>query len=641
MHRSFLRSPLPFLAVAAAACAHVPPAPPPGPLDVPVPEIAEPAMPPLPADAAHEAPDLATLSIREKAAQLVMPWIGGEYWADDNAAMQAALQLARDQGVGGFVIGVGTSPYDLAAKLNALQRAARLPLLVAADLESGPAMRIRGGTAFPGNMALGATGRELDAYEVGRVTAVEAQAIGIHWVFAPVVDVNNNPANPIINTRSFGEDPQRVAELGAAFLRGVEEHGLMATAKHFPGHGDTGVDSHLALPLIAGDRARLDTVELVPFRAAVRAGVDAVMSGHLAVPALTGPDGPPATLSAAILDTLLRGQLAFRGLVVTDALNMGAIVSRYGAAQAAVRAFEAGADVLLMPADAPSAIEAIAAAVENGDIPEARLDASVARLFAAKTRAGLWGRRLVDLRAIADAVGTTDDWALAQDIARRSVVLVRDSLRLVPFGPERRRRVVVAAYGDDGGSSVGASFIQALRSGVDTLHAFRLYPASGPASYDSVRAASAGAGAVVIAAAPRPAPWRPDAVSVPPVLAALVEELAAAGHPVIFVSFGSPYVLAQVPRVPAFLVAWTSTEPTERAAAQALLGLAPITGRLPVSLPPLYPLGAGLERGGPASPPPATPPAGTGAPGRRGAERAGTGAQAHGGTASNLQHHGP
>jgi beta-N-acetylhexosaminidase len=593
-----------------AACAHVPPAPSVGPLDVPVPEVAEITAPPLPAAAVREAPPLSSLSIREKAAQLVMPWIGGEYWASDNAAMEAALQLARVQGVGGFVVGVGTSPYDLAAKLDALQRAARLPLLVAADLESGPAMRIRGGTAFPGNMALGATGRELDAYEVGRVTAVEARAVGIHWVFAPVVDVNNDPANPIINTRSFGEDPRRVGELGAAFLRGVEEHGLMATAKHFPGHGDTGVDSHLAVPLISADRARLDTVELVPFRAAVRAGVDAVMSGHLAVPALTGPDGPPATLSAAILDTLLRGQLGFRGLVVTDALNMGAIVSRYGTAQAAVRAFEAGADILLMPADAVAAIDALAAAVESGEIPMARLDASVARIFAAKTRAGLWGggRRLVDLRAIAGAVGTTADWALAQDIARRSVVLVRDSLRLVPLPSERRRRVVVAAYGDDGGSSVAATFIQTLRSGVDTLRAFRLYPASGPASYDSVRSAAAGAGAVIVAAAPRPAAWRPDAVSVSPALAALVEELSLAGHPVILVSLGSPYVLAQVPHVPAFLVAWNSTDPTERAAAQALLGQAPISGRLPVSLPPLYPLGTGLERAGPPALPAPTPP---------------------------------
>jgi beta-N-acetylhexosaminidase len=596
MHRSRLRFLTALLVPALAACAHRPPALAPGLLDVPAPEVAEPAAPPLPATAVQEAPPLSSLSVREKAAQLVMPWIGGEYWANDNAAMQAALQLAREQGVGGFVLGIAASPYDLAAKVNALQRAARLPLLVAADLESGPAMRIRGGTAFPGNMGLGATGRELDAYEVGRVTAIEALAVGIRWVFGPVLDVNNNPANPIINTRSFGENPQRVAELGTAFLRGLEEHGVMATAKHFPGHGDTGVDSHLAMPVITADRAHLDSVELVPFRAAVRSGVDAVMSGHLAVPALTGPDGPPATLSAAVLDTLLRGVLGFRGLVVTDALSMGGVVARFGAAQAAVRAFQAGADVLLMPTDAPAAIDALTAAVGSGAISEARLDSSVSRVFAAKSRAGLWSRRLVDLRSIAAQVGSAAAWTLAQDIAARSVVLVRDTLHLAPLGPERRRRVVVAAFGDDGGPGAGTTFTAALRTGVDTLRAFRLYPASGPASYDSVRAAALGAGAVVIVASPRPVAWRPDAVSVPPALAALIEDLSLAGRPVILVSLGSPYVLAQVPHVPAFLVAWNSTEPTERAAAQALLGLAPITGHLPVSLPPLYPLGTGIER---------------------------------------------
>jgi len=600
MHRSTPLCLTAILASLLAACAHRPPAAPSGALlDVPEPVVEGPEAPAPPSTG--RAPDLALLSVREKAAQLVMPWIGGEYWANDNAAMQAALQLAREQGVGGFVVGISASPYDLAAKLNALQRAARLPLLVAADLESGPGMRFRGGTAFPGNMGLGATGRELDAYEVGRVTAVEARAVGIHWVFAPVLDVNNNPANPIINTRSFGEDPRLVATLGAAFLRGVEEHGLLATAKHFPGHGDTGVDSHLTLPVITADRARLDTVELLPFRAAVSAGVDAVMSGHLAVPALTGPDGPPATLSAAVLDTLLRGTMGFRGLVVTDALSMGAIVDRYGAAQAAVRAFQAGADVLLMPRDAGAAIDALVAAVDSGAIGEARLDSSVNRLFAAKSRVGLWNRRLVDLRAIAAAVGVAADWALAQDIASRSVVLVRDSLRLVPLPPERRRKVVVAAFGDDGASSVGATLTAALRASVDTLREFRLYPASGPSSYDSVRAAAAGAGMVLFVASPRPAAWRPDAVSVPPTLAAIIEELALAGQPVILVSLGSPYVLAQVPHVAAFLVAWSSTEPTERAVAQALLGVAPITGRLPVSLPPLYPVGAGEQRTAPAA----------------------------------------
>ena len=596
MHRwrlPFLCSPL---LLALAACAHRPVLPP-GLGNVPLPDVGAVEIPPLaPSAPGPQAPEPAELSVRERVAQLVMPWLAGEYWADDNAAMREALRLVSEQGVGGFVLGIGTSPYDLAVKLNTLQRASRLPLLVAADLESGPAMRIRGGTAFPGNMALGATGRELDAYEVGRVIALEAQAIGIHLVFAPVVDVNNNPANPIINTRSFGEDPRRVAVLGTAFIRGVGEHGLLTTAKHFPGHGDTGTDSHIALPVILADRTRLDSLELVPFRAAVRAGVDAVMTAHVAVPALTGPDGTPATFSAAVLDTLLRGALHFRGLVVTDALNMGAIVARYGAAQAAVLAFKAGADILLMPADPAAAIDALTAAVQTGEIAEARLDSSVARVFAAKSHAGLWGRRTVDLSRIAGAVGTAAHAALALDVAQRSLVLVRDSLGSVPLTAERRRHVVVATYGDDANRDAGAAFIAALRPGVDTLRTYRLWPASGPASYDSVRTAAQGASTVVVVAAARPTAWRPDAIAIPATLARLIDELSAAGHRVVLISTGSPYLLAQAPRVPAYLIAWSGADVSERAAAQALLGHIAITGHLPVSLPPGYRIGDGILR---------------------------------------------
>ena len=581
-----------LIGLTLAGCAHRPTLPS-DLLNVPIPVVEGPEPPPLPT--VRRPPPLTSLSVRERAAQLVMPWIGGDYWANDNAAMQAALRLAAEQGVGGFVVGIGTSPFDLAAKFNALQRVARLPLLIAADLESGPSMRIRGGTAFPGNMALGADGRDLDAYQVGRVIALEGRAVGIHLVFAPVLDVNNNPANPIINTRSFGEDPRRVAELGAAFIRGLEEHGVSATAKHFPGHGDTGTDSHIAVPVITAGRARLDSIELVPFRVAVRAGVDAVMSAHVALPTLLGGD-TPATLSPFILDTLLRGELGFRGLVVTDALNMGAIVSRYGAAQAAVRALQAGADILLMPTDPAAAIDAVVAAVASGEVSEARLDSSVTRVFAAKSRAGLWGGRMVDLSRVASTVGTSEHATLAQEIAQRSLVLVRDSLRLVPLSAERRRRVVVAAYSDDANRDAGSWFPSALRAGVDTLRTFRLWPASGPASLDSVRAASRGAGAVVFVVACRPTAWRPDALAIPAALAALIEELSLAGQPVALVSTGSPYLLAQVPHVPTYLVAWSSTEPAERAAAQAVLGTAPISGHLPVSLPPLYPIGTGLVR---------------------------------------------
>jgi len=585
-------APVPDTTAAAPAAAPLPPE--------------APVQAPTPAPPDTVAPSLASLTLQEKAAQLVMPWISGDYWAGDAAAMDSALRLVRTDGVGGVIVGVGASPYDVAQKLNTLQRSARIPLLVASDLEAGLGTRVRGGTAFPGNMALGATGRELDAYEVGRVSAIEGRAVGIQLDFAPVVDVNNNPLNPIINVRSFGEDPRRVAALGTAFVRGLREHGMLSTAKHFPGHGDTGTDSHIALPVVTASRARLDSVELVPFRAAIAAGTDAVMAAHLAVPSVAGPDAPPASLSPAVLDTLLRDSLGFHGLIVTDALNMGAVVSRYGAAPAAVMALEAGADVLLMPVNAEATIAAIVDAVSRGEVTEARLDSSVARILAVKTRLGLFRHRLVDVGGIAAAVGTAANAALAQDISQRSLVLVKDSLGLVPLPPASRHRVFVLTYGDENSRDVGATFLAAARGSFDSVRTLRLWPASGPASLDSARAAAAGASVVLFLAASRPTAWHPDAVDIPDAVAALVQQLGAGGTPVVAVSLGSPYVLRQIPGVSAYVAAWSDTGPIETALARALLGFAPITGTLPVSLPPAYPLGAGILRG--AAPGPAAAP---------------------------------
>ena len=583
--------------VVAAACARTAPPAPPSPeaeADVPI-VVPDLTQTPTPAEF-DVVPDLATLTLRDKAAQLIMPWIPGDYWADDDSAMAATLRLAAEAHVGGFVVGLGGSAYDLAAKFNALQRAAPLPLLIAADLESGPAMRIRGGAAFPGNMALGAAGREDDAEAVGRVIAREGRAVGIQMVFAPVVDVNNNPANPIINVRSYGEDPGMVGRMGAAFIRGLRHGGMLATAKHFPGHGDTGTDSHIALPVSSAARGRLDSVELVPFRAAVASGVDAVMSAHIAMEGLTGSD-TPATLSAAVLDTLLRGRLAFHGLIVTDALNMGAIVSRYGASQAVVMALEAGADILLMPADPAAAIDALVEAVHRGDVREERIDSSVARILAAKARVGLFRRRTVDLAAIPRSVGSAAHETLARDVTARTLVLVKDSLAQVPLGLEQRLRVLVVACGDEGDTRVGVQLAAALRAGgAARVQMLRLFPASGPASYDSVRAAVPGASAVVVAVAARPMAWRPSAVNMPDSLAALVQQLSRAGVPLVTVAFGSPYLLNQVPGTPAYLVAWSDNDDAERAAADAMLGRIGISGKLPVALPPGFPLGSGLMR---------------------------------------------
>jgi len=357
-----------------------------------------------PAPAASVDPILASLSTRQKVSQLVVPWLAGSYAAFDDSAFQVATRWVDSLQVGGIIISVG-SPFDIAAKLNALQRRSHLPLLISADLEWGAAMRVVGATGFPTIMAAGATGDERDAYTIGRIAALEGRAVGIHVNFAPDADVNNNPLNPIINTRSFGEDPRTVGRLVGSYVRGLRENGMLATLKHFPGHGDTEMDSHIGLPTIRSDYARLDTLELIPFRAGIAAGADVVMSAHIAFPSLTGGDDP-GTLSAAVLTGLLRDSLKFHGLVVTDALDMGAIVTKYGAGEATVRAFLAGSDLLLMPADPDSGINAMVAAVANGRVTPERLDASVRRVLEIKRRLGLFERRTVPLDSIMRIVGS-------------------------------------------------------------------------------------------------------------------------------------------------------------------------------------------------------------------------------------------
>ena len=534
---------------------------------------------------------LDSLPLNAKAAQLVMPWLAGTYAAADADALGQPERWVDSLGVGGLIVSVG-SPLDIAAKLNHLQSRARIPLLVAADLEAGTAIRLVGGVAFPTNMGVAAGGRDSDAYAMGRITAREARAVGIHLAFAPVADVNNNPANPIINVRSFGEDPRAVARFVAATVRGMEEHGLRATAKHFPGHGDTETDSHLALPTVPADWRRLDSLELVPFRAAVASGASAIMSAHLAFPGLGG-GAKPGTLMPEVLTGVLRDSLGFQGLVVTDALDMGALVTAYGAGEAAVLALLAGADLLLQPAGAATAVGAIVRAVQAGRMSEARLDRSVARVLALKQRLGLFARRTVPLDSVTAVVGSAPHWEAAREAAARSIVLLKDSadaLGMLRRGP---RRVALVTYAEEQNLTAGMALGAELRAAGHTVTAFRLWPASGGASFDSVRALTSGGAVPVFAIAVRPTPWR-GTVGMPETLAALARESARA-RPTVLVSLGSPYLIVQAPDVSAYLIGWAATPAAEWAVARALSGAA-IGGRLPIRVPPRYPLGAGLDR---------------------------------------------
>ena len=549
-------------------------------------------LPRLPSPVATVSVDslLARLTVRQQVGQLVIPWLSGSYTALDDSLFQIAARWADSLEVGGLIISVG-SPFDIAAKLNALQQRSRLPLLVSADLEWGAAMRVVGATAFPQIMAVGATGDPHDAYTIGAAAAVEGRAVGIHVNFAPDADVNNNPANPIINIRSFGEDPRTVSRLVAEYVRGLHEHGMLATLKHFPGHGDTQTDSHIGLPIITAGYARLDSLELVPFRAGIAAGADVVMSAHIAFPALTGSN-EPGTLSAAVLTGLLRDSLRFPGLVATDALTMGAIVAKYGAGEATVRAFLAGSDLLLMPADPDSAVRAMTAAVATGRVTSERLAQSVRRVLEIKRRLGLFERRTVALDSIPPVVGSKRFQEAANDVAVRSLTLVRDVGGRLHALRAHRGRVALIAYADEASSGIGQLLTDLLRQGGDTVEYFRLWPMSGTLSYDTARATIARAPATVFVANVRPISGKGN-IALPDSLAQLITVTDAA-RPTVLVSLGSPYLLNQTPAVRSYLIAWSGVRASERAVALALLGRVPIGGHLPARIPPDYPLGWGV-----------------------------------------------
>ncbi len=579
-----------FTVVLLACAASTPPAPTPDPIP------ALPGLLPVDGRTTTDRTDvlLDSLPLRAKVGQLVMPWIPGSYAAADDPGFARARAWVDSLEVGGIIVSIG-SPVDIAAKLNVLQRSAPIPLLIAADLEGGTAIRFHGGTAFPTNMGVAATGRELDAYEMGRITALEGRAVGIHLDFAPVADVNNNASNPIINTRSFGESPDAVAMFVSAEIRGLQEHGMLATAKHFPGHGDTGTDSHIALPIIDAPWARLDSVELVPFRAAIRSRVAAIMSAHIALPGIDSGRVRPATLTPTLLTGVLRDSLGFGGLVVTDALDMGGVVREYGPGESAVLALLAGADLLLQPADPRAAIEAVLAAVEQGRVSRERLDQSVRRVLEMKRRLGLFRQRTVPLDAVMDAVGTAENQLIARDVTARSLVLVRDSGGVAARLRGGPQPVSLLSYADDPASSLGTTLAAELRAAGYAVTTFRLWPASGPASYDSARAALAASPVALVAASVRVTAWS-GTISLPAEVAALVVSTARL-QPTLLVSFGSPYLVTQTPAVQGYLLAWAARPINEQAVAGALTGRADISGRLPITLDSTIPIGSGLRMG--------------------------------------------
>ena len=532
---------------------------------------------------------LAALSLRQKVGQMVIAWSSGGWDGEGTEEMGRLLRNVGTDGVGGIIISTG-SPRSYASKLNALQRRARVPLMVVTDLESGPGMRLTPGTSFPPAMALAATGSDTLVFQVGRIIGRTGRAVGLHLTLSPVLDVNSNPANPIINVRSFGEDPEAVGRIAAIYTRGVHAGGLLAAGKHFPGHGDTHTDSHIDLPSIDATRARLDSLELPPFQAAVRAGIDGMLVAHIAVPRVVA-DGRPASLSPEMTSALLRREMSFDGLVFTDALNMGGFTRRYGQGEGAVLAIEAGADFLLQPTDIPGAIDAVVRAVESGRLTQARIDQSVRRILMAKSASGIPARGPVDADAAGREADSPENRALAAEVARRSITLVRDRGNRVPLAASARRLLVVT-YADRG--LPGGAFHRALTAGGRDIDVARVQRGTTAAEYAALRRRADAADVVVISAYVTPREYQ-GTVEIPTRMAEWISALETAGKPVVAVSFGSPYLLRSFPSIGTYLVAWSAAGVSQEAAARAVLGESAITGKLPVSLPG-HPRGTGIDR---------------------------------------------
>jgi beta-N-acetylhexosaminidase len=565
---------------------------------------------------------LRRLTVEEKIGQVLMIWCRASFLNVENPEYLQWLEAMQKYHVGSFTMSVHvdgpfllrTEPYEVAELLNRLQGKSKLPLLFAADFERGVSTRLLGTTNFPHAMAFGADGNIEDAETFGRITAQEARAIGVHWNFFPDADVNSNPANPIINTRSFGEDPKQVGDLVTAYIKGAHEAGMLTTVKHFPGHGDTATDSHLGVASVNGDRAHLDSIELPPFRQAIAAGVDSVMVAHVTVPALDADPNHVATISPAIVSDLLEKQLGFKGVIVTDALDMAGLTHLFASniGREAVEAFKAGNDLLIIPPDLAASYDSMLKAVRAGEISQQRLDRSVLKILKIKGGLGLNKSRTVDLGAIATAVGKTGNIAFGQQVADAAITLVRDNGRVLPLKSkgttkaglpymtreETHNQVVAVLFSDDVRTDSGRAFGREFRARIPDARVIYVDPRMAAGMSDEVLKAVDEAQTVVAAVYVIPTAGKVgNSVGMADATGTLLQQvLDHAAEKTAIVAMGNPYLASDFPKIENYMCTFSNATVSEVGAIKALFGEIPIRGHLPVTIPNVAQRGAGLER---------------------------------------------
>ncbi|MEP6962447.1 MAG: glycoside hydrolase family 3 protein, partial [Acidobacteriota bacterium] len=539
---------------------------------------------------------LASMSLRDRVAQMVIGVANGEVFSTESEDYKKFQHWIADLHIGGIIVNNtvefgsarNANPFAMAVFLNQMQRLSRVPLIIGSDFEQGASMRVTGGTQFPHSMAFGAGGDISASRYEGRITAREARALGVHWVFAPVSDVNNNPANPVINIRAYGEDPEQVSQHVAAYIQGAHSDPnarVLVTAKHFPGHGDVSVDSHYGLPRLDVPRARMDEMELKPFRAAIISGVDSIMTAHMAVPELDST-GVPATVSATVLTGILRDELQFRNLIVTDAMNMQGLTDMFSNAEASVRTVVAGADVLLMPPDPEQSIRAVVAAVEAGRIPRKRIDESALRILIAKVSLGLMRNKLVDVNEIANVLASPEAAARAQEIADRSVTLLRNDHNILPLSPASHPCLVL--INSLRISQQGQRVLRDFRRKAPQVQYFTVDTTMPFNALEAEVAQAKDCSVIVIANFAGITSNMAD-------MNKFIEKVTDGPVPVVLASFNDPYMGGRFAKAAAYLTPFSSAPPSEVAAVKAIFGEIEITGKTPVSIPQLAPLGAGIH----------------------------------------------
>ncbi len=557
---------------------------------------------------------LKKMTLDEKIGQLIHIGINAQYLSQDSAEYKELMRQVRENKVGGVIVFVG-GLYETVHLVNRMQENSNIPLLISADFETGVGMRFFDAINFPWNMAVSATGNAELARKQGEIIGREARAMGVHQVFAPVVDVNNNADNPVINVRSYGENPLEVAKFGAAFAQGLQSQNVLATAKHFPGHGDTAVDSHRGLPVIDFSRERLEKTEFVPFRALINAGIGSVMISHISMPKLDSEevkplkestkasytesevitDGTtiPATLSTKIVTDILRKDMNFDGLIVTDAMDMSGLTLYFNPAEAAVRAILAGNDVLLKTTFPEAMINGIREAVKNGRITEARINEAVRRQLAWKHQLGLVERKITPIEGIDKVVSNNEMRQLTSEIANNAITLVKNEGNVLPLAKDKKLFFLGITNGDDKGF-ISNTFQRNLRANGYNFDAIILDERSTQAEIQNALKKANEAEIIVSGLFGRVRSGAANSVGIPAKPADALREILKSDKKVINIAFGNPYLLRSFPEMKTYIVAYGDMRSLQNATADALSGKIEFMGKLPISVSN-YQIGTGLN----------------------------------------------